>query len=156
MRMRAVVRATVRVMEPQDRFETLDVEREGHLTWLTLDRPESLNAMNAALVRELRAFFWGLAEDAETRVVLMRGAGRAFCAGLDLKAHAAEPGAARASVPDGLRATKEGLRMSLDAGSLEEVIAREDRNQVLAAGTADFREGVRAFLEKRPARFRDA
>src|SRR5204862_5260526 len=103
MRMRAVVRATVRVMEPQDRFETLDVEREGHLTWLTLDRPESLNAMNAALVRELRAFFWGLAEDAETRVVVMRGAGRAFCAGLDLKAHAAEPAAGRASVPDGLR-----------------------------------------------------
>ena len=71
-------------MEPQDRFETLGVEREGHLTWLTLDRPESLNAMNAALVRELRAFFWGLAEDAETRVVVMPGAGRAFCAGLDL------------------------------------------------------------------------
>jgi len=40
-------------MEPQDRFETVGVEREGHLTWLTLDRPESLNAMNAALVREL-------------------------------------------------------------------------------------------------------
>ena len=93
-------------MEPQDRFETLGVEREGHLTWLTLDRPESLNAMNAALVRELRAFFWGLAEDAETRVVVMRGAGRAFCAGLDLKAHAAEPGAGRASVPEGLRAQR--------------------------------------------------
>src|SRR5207244_9885357 len=91
MRMRAVVRATVRVMEPQDRFETLDVEREGHLTWLTLDRPASLNAMNAALVRELRAFFWGLAEDGEARVVVMRGVGRGLCAGLDLKAHAAEP-----------------------------------------------------------------
>src|SRR5712691_6692674 len=93
-------------MEPQDRFETLGVEREGHLTWLTLDRPESLNAMNAALVRELRVFFWGLVEDAETRVVVMRGAGRAFCAGLDLKAHAAEPGGSRASVPDGLRAQR--------------------------------------------------
>jgi hypothetical protein len=32
----------------------------------------------------------------------------------------------------------------------------EDRNQALCAGTADFREGVIAFLEKRPARFRDA
>ena len=40
--------------------------------------------------------------------------------------------------------------------SLEEAIALEDRNQVLAAGTADFREGVAAFLEKRAAKFRDA
>jgi enoyl-CoA hydratase/carnithine racemase len=36
------------------------------------------------------------------------------------------------------------------------VVALEDRNQVLAASTGDFREGVIAFLEKRPARFRDA
>jgi len=60
------------------------------------------------------------------------------------------------NTPLGLRLTKECLRMSLDAGSLEEVIALEDRNQVLAAGTADFREGVAAFLQKRPARFTDA
>jgi len=60
------------------------------------------------------------------------------------------------NTPLGLRLTKECLRMSLDAGSLEEVIALEDRNQVLAAGTADFREGVAAFLEKRAAKFRDA
>jgi len=60
------------------------------------------------------------------------------------------------NTPLGLRLTKECLRMSLDAGSLEEVIALEDRNQVLAAGTADFREGVAAFLEKRPAKFQDA
>jgi enoyl-CoA hydratase len=60
------------------------------------------------------------------------------------------------NTPLGLRLTKECLRMSLDAGSLEEVIALEDRNQVLAAGTADFREGVAAFLAKRPARFKDA
>ena len=44
----------------------------------------------------------------------------------------------------------------LDAGSLEAGVAMEDRNQVLAAQTNDFREGVLAFLEKRPARFRDA
>ena len=58
--------------------------------------------------------------------------------------------------PLGLRLTKECLKASLDAGSLEHVIAMEDRNQVLAIGTDDFREGVAAFLEKRPARFRDA
>src|SRR5262249_19675231 len=63
----------------------------------------SLNAMNAPLVSELRTFFWHLPEDVETRVVVLRGAGRAFCAGLDLKAHAGEQRESRPSVPDGLR-----------------------------------------------------
>src|SRR6185503_19400602 len=58
--------------------------------------------------------------------------------------------------PIGLRLTKECLKLALDAGSLEEVVAMEDRNQVLAAGTSDFREGVTAFLQKRSAKFRDA
>ena len=67
------------------KYETLDVAREGHLTWLTLDRPEALNALSTRLVDELRDFFAGLPEDTETRLVVVRGRGRAFCAGLDLK-----------------------------------------------------------------------
>jgi enoyl-CoA hydratase len=265
-------------------YETLHVEREGHLTWLTLNRPEALNAFNEKMVLELRDFFWNLAADRDTRVVVMRGAGRAFCAGLDLKeqatsgvggprsvpqilweqrraseimmlmrrapqpiiaavhgpacgggfalalaadvrlcgesarmnaafirlglsacdlgvsyflprivgasvaaellltgnfidaARAERTGLASRVVPDadlqaaardlagdmlrnsplGLRLTKECLKVSLDAGSLEQVIAMEDRNQVLAIGTEDCIEGVAAFLEKRVARFRDA
>jgi enoyl-CoA hydratase len=58
--------------------------------------------------------------------------------------------------PLGLRLTKECLKHSLDAGSLEQVIAMEDRNQMLAARTRDFREGIAAFLEKRPPKFEDA
>jgi enoyl-CoA hydratase/carnithine racemase len=46
--------------------------------------------------------------------------------------------------------------MSLDAGSLEQVIAMEDRNQILCTRSDDFGEGVRAFLEKRPPKYRDA
>jgi enoyl-CoA hydratase len=264
-------------------YETLRLDREDHLTWLTLNRPDALNALDPAMVRELRQLLWDLPEDHQTRVLVMRGAGRAFCAGLDLKAHASSPSvgggvpaglraqrtiselvllmrrapqpiiaavhgpacgggfalalaadvriagasarmnaafirlglsacdvgvsyflprlvgasvaaellltgnfidAARAErtglvsrvVPDGeleasaramaqdmlrnaplaLRLTKECYRHALDAGSLEAVIALEDRNQVLAAGTADFREGVAAFLQKRPPRFEDA
>jgi enoyl-CoA hydratase len=57
--------------------------------------------------------------------------------------------------PVGLKLTKEVLKLSLDAGSLEQVIALEDRNQVIAAASRDFREGIQAFLEKRPAVFRD-
>jgi enoyl-CoA hydratase/carnithine racemase len=264
-------------------YETLRVEREAHLTWLTLDRPAALNAMSRTLIRELHDFFWSLHDDRETRVLVIRGAGRAFCAGLDLKEQgqggddamgsvqgglraqrqvselvmlmrrAPQPiiaavhgpacgggfalalaadvriagestrmnaafiriglsacdvgvsyflprivGASVASellltgnfidatraervglvsrvVPDaeletaaraiaedmlrnspiGLRLTKECLKHSIDAGSLEAAVAMEDRNQILAAQTSDFREGVMAFLQKRPARYED-
>lgn len=65
--------------------ETLVVEREKHLTVLSLNRPDALNALSRRMVDELRDFLWRLPEDRETRVVLLRGNGRAFCAGLDLK-----------------------------------------------------------------------
>src|SRR5262249_30538191 len=50
--------------------------------------------------------------------------------------------------PIGLRLTKECLKLSIDAPSLEAAVAMEDRNQILAAQTSDFREGIVAFLEK--------
>jgi enoyl-CoA hydratase/carnithine racemase len=261
--------------------ESIEVKREGALAWLTLNRPERLNAMSPALVDELRDYFASLPGDRETRVVVLRGAGRAFCAGLDLKEPSAERGggvpaglrqqrhiselpllmrrapqpiiacvhgaacgggfalalaadvriagasarmnaafiriglsacdvgvsyllprlvgsslaselmltgrfihaerardlglvstvvpdedleaAARslagemlATTPLGLRLTKECLQASIDAGSLEQAIAIEDRNQVLCVQTADFREGISAFLEKRTPRYSDA
>jgi len=55
-----------------------------------------------------------------------------------------------ATTPLGLRLTKECLNHSIDAGGLEAAIAMEDRNQILCAQGEDFREGVAAFLEKRP------
>ena len=51
--------------------------------------------------------------------------------------------------PMGLRLTKEGLNMSIDAGGLEAAIAMENRNQVLCSRTQDAKEGMQAFLEKR-------
>jgi len=260
-------------------YETLQIEREGGLTWCTLNRPDSLNAMNAQLVDDLRDFFGGLPDDRETRVVVLRGNGRAFCAGLDLKEpqdvtggvpqglrvqrHISElvllmrrapqpfiacvhgaacgggfslalasdvriagesarmnaafiriglsacdvgssyflprlvgaslasellltgrfihadralqtglvsavvpdaelPKAAReiaeemlANTPLGLRLTKECLNVSIDASSIESVIAMEDRNQILCANSKDFREGMRAFMEKRAPEYSD-
>ncbi|MEI8359912.1 MAG: enoyl-CoA hydratase-related protein [Deltaproteobacteria bacterium] len=264
-------------------YETIRVEREEHLTWLVLNRPEALNAMDDRLIAEVSDFFRGLSEDLRTRVVILRGEGRAFCAGLDLKAQggggdgvggsvagglrvqrrvseivmlmrrAPQPiiaavhgaacgggfamalasdvriagesarmnaafiriglsacdvgvsyflprivGASVASellltgdfieakraeatglvsrvVPDvalvdaarelakrmlrnaplGLRLTKECLKHSIDAGSLEQAVAMEDRNQILAAQSADFREGIVAFLQKREPNFGD-
>lgn len=263
-------------------YETLDLRREGGVIWCTLNRPDSLNAMNPTLVDEYRAFLAELAEDRETRVVVLRGAGRAFCAGLDLKEgtggeaaggvsaglrgqqhiseiavrmrhlpqvfvaavhgaaagggfmlalasdiriagestrmnaafikiglsgcdvgvsyllprmvgasvaaeliltgrfihaeRARELGLVSTVVPDdqldaeaqglvddllrttplGLRLSKECLNASLDMGSIESVVAMEDRNQVLCAQSEDFKEGIKAFLQKRAPSFKDA
>jgi enoyl-CoA hydratase len=68
-----------------DSYATLDLRREGPVLWCTLNRPAALNALSRQLVNDLRAFYGALAQDRETRVVVLRGAGRAFCAGLDLK-----------------------------------------------------------------------
>lgn len=45
--------------------------------------------------------------------------------------------------------TIEALNHAIDAGSLEAVVAMEDRNQILASRDDNFKEGVAAFLEKR-------
>lgn len=67
-------------------YETIKIEKKGQVDWLTLNRPEALNSINTPMVTELRDYFGGLKEDSETRIVVMQGAGRAFCAGLDIKA----------------------------------------------------------------------
>ena len=51
--------------------------------------------------------------------------------------------------PMGLRLTKEGLDMAIDATSLESAMAIENRNQILCSQSDDFKEGMRAFMEKR-------
>ncbi|MGE3301921.1 MAG: enoyl-CoA hydratase/isomerase family protein [Hyphomonadaceae bacterium] len=57
------------------------------------------------------------------------------------------------ATPLGLRLTKEALNLAIDAGSLEAVIAMEDRNQILCAQGPDFAEGIAAFREKRAPRY---
>ena len=56
-------------------FTTILTERRGHALWVTLNRPEALNAMSRALVGELRELFGGLGEQRDVRVVVLRGAG---------------------------------------------------------------------------------
>lgn len=57
------------------------------VTLLTLNRPDRLNAMDAPMVRELSAELDRLRADRSCRVVVLTGAGRAFCAGLDLQGY---------------------------------------------------------------------
>jgi len=260
-------------------YETITIEREGAIAWLTLDRPDRLNTINPRMCDELQHFFGSLQFDHDVRVVILRGSGRAFCAGYDLKdaagvsagpvsgmrfqrqvsevymrmqrapqpiiclAHGATTGGGLAFVlasdvrivtpdvkmnvamvkvgltgcdvgisyflpravgqsvaaelmltgrfieaeralqlglvsgivaageledagramaadmlktsPLGLRLTKEGLRLAIDAGSLEAAVALEDRGQILCASAGFFDEGISAFREQRAANYPD-
>lgn len=256
-------------------YETIRIEKRGEVDWLTLDRPDALNAITLQMVAELNDYFGGLYNDGSVRVVVMRGAGKAFCAGLDIKERQAEEqeipfgggfgfqgyladvyvkmrrcpqpilslvhgpacgggfafalasdiriagesarmnaafiklglsscdmgvsyflprlvgqsiaselmltgrfihaeralatGLVAQVVPDdelesaaqpwiddllaaspmGLRMTKEGLQMAVDAPSLDAAMAIENRNQLMTSASPNFREGMTAFLEKR-------
>lgn len=262
-------------------YQTIRIDKTGSVDWLTLNRPDRLNALNDQMIDELLDYFQRLETQASVRVVMIRGAGRAFCAGFDLHdadhdptfevseglasqrriseiavrmrrapqvivslVHGAACGGgfaialasdiriagqtARLNVasirlglsgcdigtsyflprlvgaslaaelmftgdfinadralaaslvsrvvrdeelnvaaaelaerllaasPIGLRVTKEGLRMSIDAPCLEAAIAMEDRNQVLCARDSAFAEGVAAFAEKRRPRYAES
>ncbi len=63
-----------------------------HVTVVTLNRPERLNAMSIELVLELADVLHAVRDDNDCRVVVLTGAGRAFCSGLDLKDHGVVPG----------------------------------------------------------------
>jgi enoyl-CoA hydratase/carnithine racemase len=259
-----------------ERYNTITVESRGPVDWLTLNRPEAMNAISLEMVRELNAYFGGLYNNGSVRIVVMRGAGRAFCAGLDIKERSEDERAAmpfgggfgfqgyladvyvkmrrcpqpiialvqgaacgggfafalasdiriagesarmnaafirlglsscdmgvsyflprlvgvsvaselmltgrfihapRAlatglvsevvpderladaaqsyvdemlmASPKGLRMTKEGLNLAVDAPSLEAAMAIENRNQIMTSSSPNFAEGMRAFLEKR-------
>jgi enoyl-CoA hydratase/carnithine racemase len=67
-----------------DDSELLRADRDGVAT-LTLNRPQQYNALSSSLVRALQAAVDGIARDASVRVVVIAGAGKAFCAGHDLK-----------------------------------------------------------------------
>jgi enoyl-CoA hydratase/carnithine racemase len=60
------------------------IERRGAVDWVTLDRPDRLNALDASLIDALLRYFERLYDDDDCRIVVLRGAGRAFCAGADL------------------------------------------------------------------------
>jgi enoyl-CoA hydratase/carnithine racemase len=63
----------------------VDRERDGAVEVVSLDRPERLNGITQTMVDELGRYFRTKATDTTTRVIVLRGEGRAFCAGLDIK-----------------------------------------------------------------------
>ena len=76
-------------------YSTLLVEREGPVGWLTFNRPQSGNSMDALMLDELEAAWRELDEDPAVRVIVNTGAGRAFQTGLDVVQLSRNPDALR-------------------------------------------------------------
>lgn len=66
--------------------QPLRIEHDDGVDRVTLNRPDSLNALDPALIDALNVYFHGLQRNRDTRVVVLKGAGKIFCTGLDLKA----------------------------------------------------------------------
>jgi 2-(1,2-epoxy-1,2-dihydrophenyl)acetyl-CoA isomerase len=79
---------------------------QGGVLTLTLNRPERLNALDAALTQALLAAIEGAAAAPDCRAVLITGAGKGFCSGADLAGRVVSPGAAR---PDLGQSLEKGL-----------------------------------------------
>ncbi|KIL50118.1 hypothetical protein KP77_14930 [Jeotgalibacillus alimentarius] len=72
------------MMEKQ--FDTLKVEITGNAAWVTFNRPESLNALNLQMMTELQEVLNELKRDADLQVLVLKGEGKGFCSGGDIKA----------------------------------------------------------------------
>jgi 2-(1,2-epoxy-1,2-dihydrophenyl)acetyl-CoA isomerase len=88
--------------------QTILLETAGGVARLTLNRPQSLNSINKALIDEIRAALRALAKDESVRVLIVTGAGRGFCAGADLAGN---------DFGDGVqRSVGEGVSHSMEIG----------------------------------------
>ena len=68
-----------------DPYSALCYEQRAQTVWLTLNRPEAMNALSEVLCDELADAVGRIERDRGVRVVVLTGAGKAFCAGADLK-----------------------------------------------------------------------
>jgi len=67
------------------KYETVRIEKQDGITWLIMNRPEKRNAMSPQLHIEMDEALTELAVDPDTQVLVLTGAGEAFCAGQDIK-----------------------------------------------------------------------
>lgn len=67
-------------------YKDILVERNEAISIITLNRPQSLNALTPLMLQELKHAFSAIAQDKTCKVVILKGVGRAFSAGVDLKA----------------------------------------------------------------------
>jgi enoyl-CoA hydratase/carnithine racemase len=107
-------------------------ERDGHIATVTLNRPASMNTISQPMLLALTEALVAAGRDAEVRAVVITGAGRAFCAGLDLQDAASAEGVAKGGF---------ALAPALDLRDFPPVVLHELDKPVIAAingGAAGF------------------
>jgi len=103
-------------------FQDLIIDNRGAVSWLYLNRPQALNAISMDAMRQLREALVELRDRAETRVIVISGKGRAFCAGADLTGALPDPNAPPGAEPS-----------FLDLGSAMEEVLNAMPKPVIAA-----------------------
>jgi enoyl-CoA hydratase len=76
-------------------YQTIIVEHRNRVAWIYLNRPDAMNAASTELIEELGDALATLRDDPESRVIVLSGKGRAFCAGADLKSSSTPAEASR-------------------------------------------------------------
>ena len=127
---------------------------------ITLNRPDSLNAISIELAHDLEDALQELKFDNKTRVVILTGAGRGFCAGTDLKEMAefnAAPDLNRnlwllqkhmASIVELLRTIPQPVNAAMDGASMNVTLGFENRNQYICGSMGTFAAGSSNFAKK--------
>lgn len=67
------------------KYDTIDVSKQNNVVTIFLNRPDVHNAMNEQLIKELTDCFKKLDKEKDTRIIVLTGRGKSFCAGADLK-----------------------------------------------------------------------
>src|SRR5207302_1411905 len=82
--------ANRRIRRMSDPYETIEVASADGVAMISLNRPDSLNALNTAMRKELLAALKAASRDEAIRAVVLTGTGRGFCSGADLRGGADE------------------------------------------------------------------
>jgi 2-(1,2-epoxy-1,2-dihydrophenyl)acetyl-CoA isomerase len=94
---------------------TIDFQIQSGVATLTLNRPDKLNSFNTTMHAEVREALQTLARSESARVLLLTGAGRAFCAGQDLADRAVAPGGAAVDLGESIEKNYRPLILALRA-----------------------------------------
>ncbi len=107
-----------------------------HVTVITLNRPERLNAMNHDLVSSLHAAFDRASADRSCRVIVLTGAGRGFCAGLDLSGYGGDEHRPKGAVEAGMAVQKHIATLPMHMRSLRQPVIAAVNGPATGGGLA--------------------